>query len=340
MAIQTQNGQGAYIFGCEGPRLSASQSTFFADALPWGFILFARNVETPDQLRRLTADLREAVGYDAPVLVDQEGGRVQRLGAPHWRQWLPPLDQVELAGEDAARSMWLRARLIAAELRNVGIDVNCAPSGDIAQADTHPFLKNRCYGRDAKTVKQMARAVAQGLQAGGVLPVMKHMPGHGRASLDSHMSVPRVSAGEAELSTQDFTPFAALGDLPMGMTAHIIFEEFDDAPATVSPVMVQLIRKKIDFDGLLMTDDISMEALDGTVVERSQASIAAGCDMVLHCNGKLDEMIAIAESLGPMNAAAQQRADKVLTKRKDPESLDIKAAEDELQALLKDRAFV
>ncbi|MGR3661579.1 MAG: beta-N-acetylhexosaminidase [Paracoccaceae bacterium] len=340
MVNQAQNGQGAYILGCEGPRLSAPEAAFFARAQPWGFILFARNVETPDQLRRLTADLRDAVGRDAPILVDQEGGRVQRLTAPHWRQWLPPLDQVEMAGENAARSMWLRYRLIAAELREVGIDVNCAPSGDIAEAETHKFLKNRCYGSDAQTVSLTARSVSDGLLAGGVLPIIKHIPGHGRAKLDSHLNPPRVTASADDLSAKDFAPFVALNDLPMAMTAHIIYQAFDDVPATISEKLVQLIRDQIGFDGLLITDDVSMQALDGTVVERSLASMHAGCDLVLHCNGDLAEMKAVADALGPMRPAGQLRADKALTYRETPQSLDINAVEAELQALLKDRAFV
>ncbi|MCA3509763.1 MAG: glycoside hydrolase family 3 protein, partial [Rhodobacter sp.] len=183
----------ACILGCDGTALRADERSFFAETSPWGFILFARNVDTPDQLRRLTGDLRDAVGRDAPVFVDQEGGRVQRLRAPHWREWLPALDMVLAAGPHAPRAMYLRARLIAAELRAVGIDGNCAPVVDIAGPQTHPFLRNRCYGGDLATVIAVARAVAEGLRDGGVLPVMKHMPGHGRATMDTHMDLPRVA---------------------------------------------------------------------------------------------------------------------------------------------------
>ena len=333
-------GQGAYILGCEGQTLNAAEAAFFRQAQPWGFILFARNVDNPAQLRQLTDDLRTAVGRDAPVLIDQEGGRVQRMRAPHWREWLPPLDQVDLAGEHAARSMWLRARLIAEELMAVGIDVNCAPSGDIAGADTHVFLQNRCYGRDTDSVTKIARAVAEGLMAGGVLPVPKHIPGHGRANLDSHLSVPHVDVDQATLQAQDFAPFRALNDLSLGMTAHIIFGAIDDRPATISPPVIQMIREDIGFQGVLMTDDISMEALDGDVATRSAAAIAAGCDVVLHCNGKLTEMEQVAAAAGRMQAAAQGRADAALAARPSGQPIDIKAAEAELQVLLKDQAFV
>ena len=210
----TAIGSGAAIFGCAGPVLTPQERDFFRDYDPFGFIIFARNVETPDQLRRLTGDLRAAVGRDAPILVDQEGGRVQRLRAPHWREWMAPLDQVLASRPDAmARGIWLRYRLIAQELRAVGIDADCAPSADIACADTHPFLRNRCFGSDPATVIGAARAAAQGLLAGGVLPIMKHMPGHGRAVSDGHMELPTVTAPRAVLDATDFAAFAALAQL-------------------------------------------------------------------------------------------------------------------------------
>lgn len=332
--------QGAYIFGSESPRLSRAEAAFFDQVQPWGFILFKRNVETPDQLRGLTDDLRDAVGRNAPVLIDQEGGRVQRMQAPHWRQWLPPMDQVALAGDQAERSMWLRYRLIAAELRDVGIDVNCAPSGDIASADTHGFLRNRCYGSDPDLVGRVALAVADGLQAGGVMPVQKHIPGHGRAVLDSHLSVPKVDTDPARLHQTDFAAFARLNHLSMAMTAHVIYSKIDNLPATTSPRIISLIRNEIGFNGLLMTDDISMEALDGSVADRSRASIAAGCDLVLHCNGRHEEMQAVVEAAGEMTDRAQTRADAALAARPEVQPIDIVAAEAELCQLLKDRAIV
>jgi beta-N-acetylhexosaminidase len=330
--------QGAFILGCAGPRLSQDEAAFFRAADPLGFILFARNVETPDQLRRLTSDLRASVGRDAPVLIDQEGGRVQRLRAPHWREWLPPLEQVARAGPDAARSMYQRYRIIAEELRAVGIDANCAPCGDVATDATHPFLRNRCYGTEAGAVAEIARAVATGLMAGGVLPVMKHMPGHGRATVDSHEGLPRTDAAPERLTAVDFAVFRKLSDLPLGMTAHVVYDAFDDRAATVSRRMIRLIREEIGFDGLLMTDDISMGALGGTVADRVRAALAAGCDVVLHCHGSLPEMEALAPVAGRMGAEAQARADRALRLRGAPQPVDIAAVEAELEALLSGRA--
>jgi beta-N-acetylhexosaminidase len=304
--------------GIAGTRLTAAERAFFRAADPWGFILFGRNVESPDQLRRLTGDLRDAVGRDAVITVDQEGGRVQRLRAPHWADWPAPLDQAA-AGP---RAMWLRYHLIGRELRAVGIDSNCAPTLDVAQADTHPFLRNRCLGTDPATVAVLGRAGADGMLAAGVLPVMKHLPGHGRAVADSHHDLPIVAAAVEDLEVLDFAPFRALRDLPMGMTAHIRFTALDDAPATASPRMIGLIRDLIGFDGLLMTDDITMNALSGTQAERATASLAAGCDLVLHCNGTVADMEPVVEAAGAMLPDAQRRADAALAQRRPPQELD------------------
>lgn len=328
----------AVILGCEGPRLTAGEAAFFRAADPWGFILFARNVETPEQVRRLVADLRAAVGREAAVLIDQEGGRVQRMRAPHWREWLPPLDQCAAAGHHAARSMYLRYRIIAEELRGVGIDANCAPCGDLAGETTHPFLRNRCYGSEPGRVAGIARAVATGLMAGGVLPVMKHLPGHGRATVDSHADLPWTDASPEDLMTSDFAVFRALSDLPLAMTAHVRFAAYDEAAATVSRRMIRLIREEIGFDGLLMTDDISMGALGGTVAARGRAAIAAGCDVVLHCNGSLPEMDATVEAAGPLSEAGRLRGERALRLRRAPQTIDIPAAEAELAALLRGQA--
>ncbi len=327
----------ACAFGCAGPALAPAEHALFAEAQPWGFILFARNVETPLQLMRLTADLREAVGRDAPILIDQEGGRVQRMRPPHWRLWRPPLDQMRAATRPgaAARAMALRYRIIAEELRAVGIDVNCAPMADLARPDTHPILKNRCYGTDAVAVVGAARAVAEGLMAGGVLPVLKHIPGHGRATLDSHLDLPRVDTPAEVLEAEDFAAFRALSDLPLGMTAHIVYEAFDrHAPATCSRAMIRLIRERIGFEGLLMTDDISMEALSGTPSERGGAALAAGCDVVLHCNGHFAEMEALAADLPEMTGQAARRAAAAEAARQSPTPVDIAALEAELDSLL------
>lgn len=334
-------GQGAYILGCEGTRLSASEKAFFQQADPWGFILFARNIENPGQLKALSAELRAALGRDAPILIDQEGGRVQRMGPPHWRQWLAPLDHVAGAGKDAARAMWLRYRLIGEELRAVGIDVNCAPTLDIASGKTHAFLQNRCYGSDPEPVARIGRAVADGLMAAGVLPVIKHMPGHGRAQVDSHLELPQVSETPETLFAQDFAPFRNLSDLPMAMTAHIVFNAIDDQPVTTSGELVRLIRDGLGFRGVLMTDDISMAALGGSVAERARASLDAGCDMILHCNGDLAEMQSIAEMSGAMNTVSQRRADLVLTTRMQSvvSDIDIDAIEAELRALMNGKVY-
>ena len=311
-------GRGAVIFGCAGPLLLPDERAFFREADPFGFILFARNIETPDQVSRLTADLRDAVGRDAPIMVDQEGGRVQRLRRPHWQDWEPPLDTVARAGSVAAavRIMRTRMAVIGAELRAVGIDANCAPVADVARAETHPFLRNRCYGSDPATVTAIARAVADGLMSAGVLPVMKHLPGHGLSHLDTHLDLPTVTAALDDLRAVDFAPFRALADLPMAMTAHLVFAALDaGTPATQSPRMIGLIRDEIGFQGLLMTDDLNMQALKGSLAERTTRSLAAGVDIALHCSGDLAEMAAVAGAAGDMTAAALLRAQAVIAAR-------------------------
>ncbi|MDV7144426.1 glycoside hydrolase family 3 N-terminal domain-containing protein [Tropicimonas sp. TH_r6] len=317
--------------------LQPAERQFFAGEQPLGFILFGRNIQSPEQVARLCSELRDAVGRNAPILIDQEGGRVQRLGPPHWRQWHPPLDQMARAGdlETAARASFLRYRLIAHELLALGIDVDCVPTADIARPDTHPFLRNRCFGEDTASVVTGARAAAEGLMAGGVLPVMKHIPGHGRSRADSHKDLPVVEATAETLRETDFAPFQSLADLPMGMTGHLKYLAFDsERPATQSPRMVSLIREEIGFDGLLMTDDLSMEALDGTVGARAAAAIAAGCDIALHCNGVLDEMRSVVAASGALEAPALARANSALDRRPEPQEIDIPAVEAELHDLL------
>ena len=323
------------IFGCLGPRLDAEEAAFFRDVAPVGVILFARNVDTPAQVRRLCADLRDAVGWDAPIFIDQEGGRVQRLRAPHWREWLPPLEQAERAGPDAAaRAMYLRSLLIAREHAALGIDGNCAPCADIARPETHPFLRNRCYGTEARSVTLLARAVAEGLADAGVFPVLKHMPGHGRGTLDSHHDLPRVSVPRDLLEAEDFAPFRALSDLHWGMSAHLVYEAIDpDAPATLSATMIRLIREDIGFDGLLMTDDLSMNALPGTIGDRAAGARAAGCDVILHCNGERAEMEAVVGAAGALDPAASTRLARALGSRRAPLSVDEQALLSELADL-------
>ncbi|MCY4241137.1 MAG: glycoside hydrolase family 3 protein [Rhodobacter sp.] len=326
---------GACILGCAGPVLLPEESAFFGDSQPWGFILFARNCLEPDQIRRLVASLRDSVGRNAPVFIDQEGGRVQRMRPPHWRQWMPPLDQIRQAGSRGPRSMYLRSRLIAEELRTLGIDVSCSPVADVACPKTHPFLKNRCYGTDAETVTSVAREVSRGLMDGGVLPVLKHIPGHGGASVDSHSELPVVSSSGERLSFRDFAPFRALRDLPMGMTGHIVYPAFDARhPATRSETMIGIIRDGIGFGGLLMTDDISMGALEGDLARRCLSSRGAGCDVVLHCNGQFGEMQVVVDASGVLEGPGLARAEAALADRPQPKEIDLRALESELDGIL------
>ncbi len=331
---------GACIFGCAGPVLGAEEAAFFRDADPWGFILFDRNLGSATEIRSLCASLRDAVGRKAPILIDQEGGRVQRLRPPLVRGWRPALDFARAAGDHAPRMMFLRYRLIAHELLDLGIDVNCAPLGDLARPETHAVLQNRCYGDSAEAVTEAARAVANGHLDGGVLPVLKHIPGHGRARVDSHLDLPVVDAPADLLRSTDFHPFAALADLPLGMTCHLVFKAFDpDSPATTSKPMIDLIRNEIGFDGLLMTDDLSMEALGGSIGERAARATAAGCDVILHCNGTLSEMEDVAAAAGSFSTQAETRAARALSLRRDPSAIDIPAAEAELEALVAGGAY-
>jgi len=328
---------GATIFGLSGPVLTDAERAFFREANPFGFILFDRNLENASQIKALCDDLRACVEREAPITIDQEGGRVQRLRAPLARDWLPPLDHVTRAGADAEKAMYFRYRLIAEDLRALGIDSNCAPMVDVAEADTHPFLKNRCYGMQAEEVARMGRAVAQGLLDGGVLPVVKHIPGHGRARADSHLELPVVTAEAEDLSDTDFAPFAALNDLPMGMTAHLKYTALDGRPATLSPVIMNMIRTEIGFQGLIMTDDISMKALTGDLGDLSRQALTAGCDVILHCNGDLAEMQVVADAAGQCTALAQSRAEAALAARKPPLPIDIAVMEAQLEALLDGR---
>lgn len=325
---------GAAISDAEGLRLTPEEKSLFREMNPFGFILFARNIETADQVRALCDDFRNAVDRNCPITIDQEGGRVQRARGPLARDWMPPLDHVQRAGDHAERAMYLRYRLIAHELFELGIDSNCAPMVDLARQDTHAFLKNRCYGSDPKVVSQIGKAVAQGHLDGGVLPVLKHMPGHGLSTLDSHHDLPHVSLTQEALEQMDFAPFRALNTLPMGMTAHLVYDAIDPQPATISPTMISLIRNKIGFDGLIMTDDISMKALSGAPEDIARKALSAGCDVVLHCNGSFAAREKVLIAAGEMTSQAQKRAERALAMRQKPAELDIQAAEAELSALM------
>ncbi len=331
---------GAAITDATGLRLTSDETALFRDMNPFGFILFARNIETADQVCALCDDFREAVGRNCPITIDQEGGRVQRLRAPLAREWMPPLDHVQHAGDAAERAMYLRYRLIANELFELGIDSNCAPMLDLARTETHAFLRNRCYGGDPDHVARLGRAAAQGHLDGGVLPVMKHMPGHGRSTLDTHHDLPQITLSEPELAATDFAPFRALNDLPMGMTAHLVYDQIDPRPATISAHMINLIRTSIGFDGLIMTDDITMKALRGAPSDIAKQALEAGCDVVLHCNGSYADRKAVLEVAGEMTETAQTRADRALAQRSAPQALDIPAAEAELSALMGGQVYV
>lgn len=308
----------AVIFGLSGPDLTPAEAAFFAEADPWGFILFARNVDTPERLQRLTGELRAAVGRDAPILVDQEGGRVQRLGPPHWQAWEPVRDVCEAARDETTLMATLgeRYRAIAAELMAVGIDVDCVPVLDVPRPNAHPIIGDRAFGRSAAEVALRGREAAQGLLDGGVLPVIKHLPGHGRALHDSHQDLPRVTAPLEELRASDFPPFRALRDMPLGMTAHIVYDAIDpDACATLSPAAIRLIRDELGFDGALMTDDLSMKALSGPMAARAEGALAAGCDLVLHCNGDMAEMTEIAGAVPGLTGQGAARCERALARR-------------------------
>ena len=330
----------AFITGVSGPELSATEREFIRSERPWGFILFKRNIETPEQVIILVQELRKVVGEpDAPVLIDQEGGRVQRLGPPHWPVYPPgaafgTLYDIDRAlGLSAAR---LSARLIAADLAELGITVDCLPLADLPVAGADAVIGNRAYGTEPAKVAAIARAVTQGLEQGGILPVLKHIPGHGRATADTHFRLPEVDTAKTELERTDFAAFQPLADLPMAMTAHVVFSALDPAhPATTSATIIeQVIRGVIGFQGLLMSDDVSMNALSGSIAERTRAIFAAGCDVVLHCNGDLDEMREVAAETPELSGKALERAGRALASRRTPQPFDRVAARAELDALM------
>jgi beta-N-acetylhexosaminidase len=330
----------AFITGVSGPALSPEEREFLRAQLPWGFILFKRNIEIPSQVAHLVRELRDSIGQpDAPVLIDQEGGRVQRLGPPHWPAYpsgavfgvLYDLDPA--LGLSAAR---LSARLIAADLTDLGVTVDCLPLADVPVAGADAVIGKRAYGTEPKKVAAIGRAVTEGLEQGGVLPVLKHIPGHGRATADTHFRLPEVDTPKTELERTDFAAFQPLADLPMAMTAHVVFSALDPAhPATTSATIIeQVIRGVIGFQGLLMSDDVSMNALSGSIAERTRAIFAAGCDVVLHCNGKLDEMREVAAETPELAGLALERARRALASRKVPQAFDRIKARAELDALL------
>ncbi len=308
----------AFICGCSGTALNDEERAFIERSQPWGLILFKRNVADPRQVRALTESFRHLVARsDAPVLVDQEGGRVQRMGPPHWPAY-PSAASFEQIGDQelACETARISARLMACDLLDVGVNVDCAPVLDVAQAGMHAVIGARAWSGDPGRVAAFGQAVARGLMAGGVAPVMKHIPGHGRANVDSHLELPLVDASRAELEACDFAPFAALRDLPMAMTAHVVYRAIDPIrPATTSPIVVEeIIRGSIGFDGLLVSDDLSMKALGGPLGERAAAAFAAGVDIALHCNGDLAEAREVARAAPELTGEALRRARAALAR--------------------------
>ena len=330
----------AFITGISGLELNSAERDFIRAERPWGFILFKRNIDTPAQVAALVEEMRNLVGEaDAPVLIDQEGGRVQRLGPPYWPVYPPGAvfgalyDIDPQLGLTAAR---LSSRLIAADLVDLGISADCLPLADVPIAGADAVIGNRAYGTEPGKVAAIARAVTDGLEQGGVLPVLKHIPGHGRATADSHFRLPTVDTAKSELERTDFAAFRPLADLPMAMTAHVVFSALDPAqPATTSATIIrEVIRGAIGFQGLLMSDDVSMNALAGSIAERTRAIVDAGCDMVLHCNGKLDEMREVARETPELAGQALDRAKGALASRKPPQAFDRAAGRAELDALM------
>jgi beta-N-acetylhexosaminidase len=330
----------AFICGVGGLTLTEQERDFLRAEQPWGFILFKRNVSDRAQVKALVSELRDCVSNaDAPVLMDQEGGRVQRLQPPEWPTY--PRGAVfsqlyDRSCDEGLRAAFLSARLIADDLAELGITVDCLPLADVPVAGADAVIGDRAYGTEPGKVAAIAKAVTEGLEAGGVLPILKHIPGHGRATADTHFLLPVVDTPVAELELTDFAAFRPLAHLPMAMTAHVVFSALDRAqPATTSATIIaDVIRASIGFQGLLMSDDVSMNALEGTIAERSRASIAAGCDMILHCNGKADEMTEVAANVPVLAGQALARADAALKARQSPRPFDRKKARAELDELV------
>jgi beta-N-acetylhexosaminidase len=333
----------AFITGLSGTAITPEERAFLRDAAPFGLILFKRNIVDPCQLRALIDDFKAIRGPDAPVLIDQEGGRVQRMGPPHWPSYPCGAVYAELYRRNPGvglRAAWLGARLIADDLADVGITVDCLPLADVPVAGADKVIGDRAYGDTPQQVAAVATAVAEGLMAGGVLPVVKHIPGHGRATADSHLSLPVVAADCATLEATDFAAFVPLKDAPFGMTAHVVFTALDPGlPATTSAIMIsQVIRGFIGFSGALMSDDVSMGALAGPIAERVRRSLAAGCDLVLHCNGNFAEMQEVAANAPELGGAALERTARALASRRAPQALDAEAAWVEFEELVSGRA--
>jgi beta-N-acetylhexosaminidase len=335
----------AFITGLAGTAISPEEREFLTETQPWGLILFKRNIDTGAQVFALVTSFREIVGRpNAPVLIDQEGGRVQRMVPPHWPVYPPAAAYGRLYDRDPGKGLAaarLGARLIAEDLNKAGITVDCLPVADVPVQGADAVIGDRAYGETPDKVAALAAAAAAGLAEGGVLPVLKHIPGHGRATADSHAALPVVNAPRADLEANDFAAFRPLTHLPLAMTAHVVFTAIDPvSPATTSAKIIQdVIRDWIGFQGLLMSDDISMGALSGTVAERSRAAIAAGCDVVLHCNGKLEEMREVAAEVPLLSGEAERRAEAALAARKAADKIDIGGMRVKFAALMAEGAM-
>lgn len=327
----------AFVTGIAGPVLGDAEAAFLREASPFGLILFRRNIVDPEQLRRLTSGFREAVGWNAPVLIDQEGGRVQRMTEPHWRKY-PSAERLAAAAALTGDAMLIRdvSRVMADDLAAVGIDVDCAPCLDLRLPGATAAIGDRAFSGNPQRVAAAGRAFADGLLAGGVLPVIKHLPGHGRAVVDSHLELPVVDASLDDLAVSDFAPFVALADLPAAMTAHVVYRAVDpDRPATRSEVVIaDILRGLIGFQGLLFSDDLSMKALSGTLGERAGLALAAGCDVALHCNGVMSEMEEVAAAVPELSGQSRLRADAALSLRTPTGTVDRTAVLDRLDRAL------
>jgi len=333
------------IFGCSGLSVTDQERAFYQNVQPWGFILFARNIDTPEQVAQLVFDLKSCVEHEhVPVLIDQEGGRVRRLRPPHWEDYPAGAlfgQHYEFSKEQGLRLAWLQSRLMAHDLHELGINVDCLPVLDVPVAGSHDVIGDRAYGNTPSVVSEIGRAASDGLLSGGVLPVIKHIPGHGRAGVDSHKDLPIVDAGLDDLEKTDFEPFRHLNSMPLAMTAHVVYTAVDpENPATTSKTVIRdIIRGHIGFDGLLMCDDLSMHALKGSFEERTEASFEAGCDVVLHCNGKLEEMKPIAASSPKLSGDALRRAVQATDLFANVENIDEVALRSEFKSLCKAQTY-
>lgn len=331
------------IFGLSGPRLTSSEKAFFRDANPWAFILFARNIETPDQVRRLTKDLRDTVGRDCMIFVDQEGGRVRRLRPPQWPDYVS-YEVLARGYKDNKRSrrraVWLHHRLMAHDLRAIGINADCAPVLDLPTEDADPIISDRAFGDNTDIIIDLANAAMAGLMSGGVAPVIKHIPGHGRATVDSHKALPRIETDLETLNQSDFLPFKALADAPMAMTAHAVFKAVDPLrPVTLSGLGIKrLIREHIGFEGLLMSDDLDMKALSGDLTQLTEQALAAGCDVALQCSGALPSMVAVAKGAQALSGASLERAGLADHCGKIVKEFDVEAGRAEYERLVPELA--